>query len=208
MLGKLHDIIKAQRHIKPWNPTRLQQRNHYIQPGSLSDTCVFGKLCSLTLQMPCTCRIETACTSTLRVLKNKVTVSNCTGLVSLNMQLMQKWTSSDKSLGAGYRVVENGCNSDQIVHTCSAPVWNKFCKQQLKAEQLPQGEISTGLSQWAYVCSWMFTVKQMAFDGMQVWGVACYKHIFRCLSGPFSIQRRHHTFEQAWTPWLDIGQSP
>ena len=66
--------------------------------------------------MPCTCRIETACTSTLRVLKNKVTVSNCTGLVSLNMQLMQKWTSSDKSLGAGYRVVENGCNSDQIVH--------------------------------------------------------------------------------------------
>ena len=48
MLGKLHDIIKAQWHIKPWNPTRLQQRNRYIQPGSLSDTCVFGKFIALT----------------------------------------------------------------------------------------------------------------------------------------------------------------
>lgn len=95
--------------------------------------------------MPCTCRIETACTSTLRVLKNKVTVSNCTGLVSLNMQLMQKWTSSDKSLGAGYRVVENGCNSDQIVHIhVLHPCEISFASSNWKLNSCPREKLAQG----------------------------------------------------------------
>ena len=35
-------------------------------------------------------------------------------------------------------------------------------------------------------------------------GVTCFKHICTCLIGPSSIQKRHHTFEQCWTPLLDI----
>ena len=57
----------------------------------------------------------------------------------------------------------------------------------------------------------MFTVKQLAFDGMQVWGVACYKHIFRCLSGPFSIQRRHLRLNRlehlGWTSGRVLNQN-
>ena len=37
-------------------------------------------------------------------------------------------------------------------------------------------------------------------------GVACFKHICTCLICPSSIQKRHHTFEQCWTPLLDIGR--
>ena len=46
---------------------------------------------------------------------------------------------------------------------------------------------------------------------MQVWGVACYKHIFRCLSGPFSIQRRHLRLNRlehlGWTSGRVLNQN-
>ena len=79
--------------------------------------------------------------------------------------------------------------------------------QCLIVEQLRQGEISMVLLQfWAVpfqldvYCQTVGICWHVGFGG-----VTCFKHVCKCLIGPSSSQKRQHTFEQCWTPLLDVG---